>query len=319
MNDPARQPKQGLTLIHFGDLHLWHFGLDGDWFPKRFLGLGNLALRRGRAFPRSLAQALLARIAQEEADYVVFSGDLTTTSLRREFETGRQLFEPIFKRWGERFIAIPGNHDRYTPCATRRRLAEDIFLPTGATDPFAIDLVTPGRDATDNQWTLIGADVSTPRLISSRGRITPEKLHALAEIFDRQKARKRNLLLITHYPMLYPADIPAAFNHVLPERQALLDLARKAGVRLHLHGHKHHRWQLQDGDMTALNCGSAGQKGHRLEKSPGYLKIQLSPDGKISTRAVWLRPDESKHSEAEWTQSELPVSPLATDASANSG
>ena len=77
--------ERPLTLIHFGDLHLWRYGLGGDPWPKRLLGLANLKLRRGRQFPTRIAEAVGEQLAREEADYVLFSGDLTTTALPAEF------------------------------------------------------------------------------------------------------------------------------------------------------------------------------------------------------------------------------------------
>lgn len=306
-SSPPRENEmdQGLTLIHFGDLHLWSLGLDGDLFPKRLLGLANLALRRGRRFPRSLAMDLLARIAGETADYVLFSGDLTTTSLRREFEDGRALFRPLVDRWGERFIAIPGNHDRYTPRAVRQGLWERLFTPTArsSADPFALDL--------DSHWTLVGADVSTPRLLTARGRATSASIEAIGGLLAREQARGRHRILMTHYPLIYPEGMSETWDHRLDQRDRLLAVVKKTGVRLHLHGHMHRRWHAYEDGLTALNCGSAGQTGHRLEKSPGYLKIRLAPDGAITVEAVWLNPNGHGPGRPGWTVSPLPARPAA--------
>ena len=64
----AAGSAEDLTLIHFGDLHLWRFGVDRDLFPKRLLGLSNLALRRRRAFPQAVAHALVEKLHGEKAD-----------------------------------------------------------------------------------------------------------------------------------------------------------------------------------------------------------------------------------------------------------
>src|SRR5262245_57743066 len=109
------------TLLHFGDLHLWRIGFGGDFFPKRFLGITNLILRRRKKFPPYIADLLKQRLVAEAADYVVFSGDLGTTSLPSEFAAGAEFMQPLLAKWGERMLLIPGNHDRYTPRSAREK------------------------------------------------------------------------------------------------------------------------------------------------------------------------------------------------------
>lgn len=282
-----------LTLIHFGDLHLWRFGLDGDFFPKRFLGLANLALRRGRAFPESVARAVVKRIASETADWLLFAGDLATTSLVAEFVEGRRLFQPLFDRWGKRFIAIPGNHDRYTPRAAEGYLFEMHFLRAAGVYPFARDL--------NDHWTAIGYDCSLPRRIASTGRVDRGLVDALREMLRGLRGRHpdRRLLVMGHYPLVYPDAIPPKSGHALSEseRQSLLDLFDEYRVALFLHGHKHNRWLLRRGETLHLNCGSAGMLGRGEDRRPGYLKVRLpaAPDDPAAAEIVahWLGEVES--------------------------
>ena len=286
-----------LTLIHFGDLHVWRLGLDGELYPKRFFGLANLLLRRGRSFPEGVGRAVVRQISRERADGVLFSGDLTTTSLRAEFLLGRRLLDPIVRRWGERFIAIPGNHDRYTPGAVRARLFESLFLGRRAEFPFALDL--------DERWTLVGFDCSVARLLSSRGRMSPEGLAPLDAILAEQERRGRRLVVMGHYPLLYPPGRRPSWEHVLPERARVREVLERRGVRVYLHGHTHFRWRLEADGMTHLNCGSAGQAGRHPEHRPGYLKIQLGPGRVESVRAIWLSADPRAADAAAWRDEEL--------------
>ena len=185
--------RNALTLIHFGDLHVWRLGWDADFYFKRLLGLTNLIVRRGRKFPESIARAVVARLASEEADYVLFSGDLTTTSLRVEFEAGRRLLEPLRAKWGERFLTIPGNHDRYTPRATRLKLFETLFDDRHPDPVWFVGL--------DDAWTLVSFDVCVPRLLSSRGRIDPAELSRLRVVLESARRRGRRILVMSHYPL----------------------------------------------------------------------------------------------------------------------
>jgi 3',5'-cyclic AMP phosphodiesterase CpdA len=269
-------------LIHFGDLHVWRIGLDADLFPKRFLGLANLALRRGREFPPAVARAVAARLAEETADFLLFSGDLTTTALAAEFVAGRELLGPLFERWGERLIAIPGNHDRYTPRATRGRLFERLFLRREMNYPFSIDL--------DQRWTAVAFDCSVPRWLTSTGRLDPPRLDALRRVLRRERERGRELLVLGHYPAVYPPSVAASWDHSLPagQRRALLKALQEHDVRLYLHGHKHRRWLLRADGLLHLNCGAAGGLGKTDDRRPGYLKIKLGEGSEPTIEAHYL-------------------------------
>ena len=181
-----------MRLIHFGDLHLWRYGFDGDPSLKRLLGLTNLALHRARLFPEAIAQALASRLAEEEAGYFLFSGDLSTASLRAEFEAGRRLFAPLIERNPGRWIAIAGNHDRYTPCAQRQRLFERHFSGSERSYPYTVDL--------NDQWTLVVIDCSVARLLTARGRLSQADLEQLDHMLVAQQSRGRRLAVMGHYP-----------------------------------------------------------------------------------------------------------------------
>ncbi len=299
IDTPPSGEKPPLTLLLFGDLHLWRLGWDRDFTIKRVLGLANLILRRGRRFPEHIVGTAIRRLVREEADFILFAGDLTTTSLRGEFEAGRRLLQPVLDRWSGRFIAIPGNHDRYTSRATRHQLFESLFLRSHPELPFAMDL--------DERWTLVGIDCSTPRHFSSRGRLHPELLGRLEQILANLQERGRCIAVMGHYPLVYPTGMKPSWEHVLPERAILLDLLQRRGVSLYLHGHSHRRWLIQEGGMTHLNCGSAGMTGSHSARRPGYLRIQLSPRGILSTQAHWLsqNPKGSGARDEDWRTGDL--------------
>lgn len=289
-----------LTLIHFGDLHLWSLGWDRDPAFKRLLGLANLILRRGRKFPFPLAHALIDQLGREEADALLFTGDLTTTALRREFNAGRQLFLPLTQRWDGRFFALPGNHDRYTPQAVRTRLFETMFHTLPAEPPFAVDL--------NDHWTLVVFDCAVARRVSSRGLLTERQLARLDELLTEGQRRGRRLLVAGHYPLVYPPGHQPGWEHVLPQREAARAILRAHGVQVYLHGHVHNRWRLEDGGLTHLNCGSAGMNGSVPARRPGYLKLRLGPDGLDSVQAHWLRgfAHQQRHAAPQdWSREEL--------------
>lgn len=273
VEQPSAADSAALRLIHFSDLHLWQFGLDGDFFPKRLLGLGNLWLRRRHKFPFPVAEAMIARIAQEPADYVFFSGDLTTTALRAEFEAGARLLTPIARQWQERFLAIPGNHDRYTPRALRLAHFETLFYPGRPALPARWDL--------SGEWSLVAFETTRPRLVSSRGEVTPQTFEALRALLVQLHAEGRRIVAMGHYPLALPPGVEDPWDHALPQAERVARLLEEYGVRLYLHGHKHRRWRYERNGLIYLNSGSAGQVSAHAEKGPGYSRITLRPMGAV--------------------------------------
>src|SRR3972149_3104093 len=73
LNEPT---MSGLYRIaHISDLHLWRFTWNPLlWLGKRALGLGNLALRRGRNFRREALPSLLSVIETDGIDHLLVSG-----------------------------------------------------------------------------------------------------------------------------------------------------------------------------------------------------------------------------------------------------
>ena len=115
-----------MRILHFSDIHFWRIQIGPDpYYPKRSLGLLNLIFSRRKHFPRSLADTAIKAMLQEEADTVLFSGDLTTTSLDSEFREAADAFSPLYEKWGDKLIVIPGNHDRYTPKSVKAKLYEN--------------------------------------------------------------------------------------------------------------------------------------------------------------------------------------------------
>lgn len=278
MSATSQQP--GLTLAAFGDLHIWRFGLDWDFAPKRLLGLANLALRRARRFPIAIQTAIIERLTAEDADHILFTGDISTTSLRAEFEQGQMLLAPLMLRWGERFHAIPGNHDRYTPRAARRRDFERLFLGHAQTYPYTVRLNTT--------WSLVAIDASVPRALSSRGRMSDEAIAALDAELAREQAAGRQIAVLGHYPLAYPERVRPSWEHVLPERERVLEVLAGRGVKLYLHGHKHWRWLVERAGILHANCGSAGLDSRR--RRAGYIRVRIDGPRIAGVAAVSLNP-----------------------------
>jgi len=71
-----------------GDIHVFakRMARKRYFLSRRILGHTNLVLTRRNRFNHALLQPLTARLKQLQPDAVLFSGDVTTTSLEDEFE-----------------------------------------------------------------------------------------------------------------------------------------------------------------------------------------------------------------------------------------
>jgi len=288
-------------LIHFSDIHLWNSkDWDGDISIKRILGRINLLVNRAKHYPPDLGKKVVDTILDRDADAVIFTGDVSTASLISEFRSGWDLFAPLRDKWGDKFITIPGNHDRYTKNATQKRLFEKYFLQREVTYPFAVEI--------DNTVGLIGIETCGPRTITSRGSLTPRRIDQIIDLVESEKKKKEVVLVAGHYPLIYPPNKEASWQHTLPFRQILLKRLLEAGVTLYLHGHVHHRWVLQvselNGNVTVsnydqrsnessgmlcLNAGSSGLEGSEPTRAAGFLEIVLDQGKVVSIESTIFR------------------------------
>jgi len=267
-----------MKILHFSDLHVWRLSFDwSDPALKRFLGVANLALRRGRAFPPDLSQRVIDEIVRTEADLVVFSGDLTTTALASEFRAARERLEPIRQKWGERFFLIPGNHDRYTPRTLERSVFETHFDYALYDDPSR-----PVRSmALDDGVAVVGFDASVPRTIESTGLFSPSLAEALDAELERQEREGRRVVLVGHFPYAAPASVRIRRGHRLVGAERLAEVISRRKPVLYLHGHKHRRWAFRPDETPAtwcVNAGSAGLATRDWSTRAGFVEIDLRQD-----------------------------------------
>jgi len=282
-----------MKFVHFGDLHLWCHGFVARelQYPKRWIGPLNLALNRRRKFPPAYRLPAIDAILEEKADVVIYTGDFTTLSLREEFVMAAALFERIFEKLGDRFIALPGNHDRYTAASVKKGYLEQFlsFLPSERV--FTRQLAP--------RLTVVGVDHSYPLLLRSNGVVKDEVHQALQETLERMRKTNQIVVLAGHYPYASPAEHPESWDHKLLGAERLEALIQEYKPLLYLHGHKHVRWNLlppSTPSTRCFNCGSMGMKNPSPLKQAGFLSWEMDDRGEIRNlqakvfdgRASWV-------------------------------
>jgi calcineurin-like phosphoesterase family protein len=272
---------------HVGDLHFWSFPLNPlALLGKRALGTANLALRRARAFRTRRSGDLAARLAEVAPDVLLFSGDFSTTALPSEFRAARQALEPLLAQ--RRVLAVPGNHDRYTPACHRRRTFEAVLgiNPKGSEFP----IMAPLGDGVG----LIAIDGSTTNGLKSFGHFRDEDAAAIGR-FRREHPALREVWVLCHFPAQDPPGIlKASRRNELRNAPALLAALEAFRLPvLYLHGHHHHRWLYRPADrpwVTYVNAGAPFLRRGQPEPDLGFYELVRNGETRITLH---------RHSDAE--------------------
>jgi 3',5'-cyclic AMP phosphodiesterase CpdA len=265
--------------LHIGDLHFWRVPANPmHYWGKRLLGNANLVLRRRHQFRLELAAPLVERLNALKADWLLFSGDFTTTALATEFEMAAQALAPAAAQTPDRLLAVPGNHDRYTARALLDRSFERHLASLTA------DRGWPWFVPLDEDVWAIGIDGGTRNGLSCHGRLKPGDVAAMRAWWKALERRPRELVVICHFPAEDPGG---KWTHnrgpQLLEAAALLEFLAECALPVwFLHGHHHHRWLYGSPTVPALvylNAGAPLMRRTRNEPDLGFLELTHRPAG----------------------------------------
>jgi 3',5'-cyclic AMP phosphodiesterase CpdA len=258
-NDPPT-----VRLAHFSDIHVtapvcaWR---RDDWFNKRLAAWINLRwLGRGHHFRHTEAvlHALGGELTGRAVDRVVFSGDATALGFDEEMARAADLLG-VGRLPG---LAVPGNHDYCTPRAARSGDFERHFAPWLTGERVSAD-VYPFAQRVGHLW-LVGVNsaVANHWAWDARGAVGEAQLQRLEKLLERLEGGPR--VLVTHYPVALASGKPEHSWHLLRDLDSLLGVARRGGIGLWLHGHRHDVYHLTPSEVVpfpVLCAGSATQAG----------------------------------------------------------
>ena len=266
-----------MRIALVGDIHHYRL-LVPPWrlIGKRLLGQSNLWLHRRHSFNRELLEPVLQRVADTKPDLLLFAGDLTTTSYEKEFQDVAQLLKPVTRDIPT--VAVPGNHDRYTPAAARFKRFER-YLTTIAPARY------PHTRQLNDRWQLLALNAAVPRIISARGELGRRQLHDVREQVQHLTPSD-GLVVLCHYPIkLPPSAAMVSWNHKLNDWRRLRRILANCRARvLYLHGHIHKPWlwlprKSQHAHFTYINAGSPTLTDpRRYPHGQGFWLIEL-PNG----------------------------------------
>jgi len=256
-----------VRLAHLSDVHITARPLGWrrpDWFTKRFPGWINYRwLGRAHRFRRAdeVLAALLTDLRARPPDRVIFSGDATALGFEAEFVRAALLLG-VGSPEALPGLAVPGNHDYYTPAVQRSGLFERYFAPwqtgeriDGTTYPFA-QRVGP-------VW-LVAVNSCTGNRApwDAGGSVDAPQLERLGLLLERLEPGPR--ILVTHYPVALSSGQKERRTHGLRNLTDLVRVAARGGVCLWLHGHRHGPYCLPSPSFApfpVICAGSATQYG----------------------------------------------------------
>ncbi len=261
-----------MRLLHLSDVHVWRIPL----LPWRYLGkrvVSTTELLTGRAsrFRQDLLPDVVDYAGSLEWDHLVISGDLTTSSLRSEFEASLRVLEPLLND-PDRVTIVPGNHDRYTYVAARNRRFERWF---GA---YAPSPSYPWLRWLDLDTAILGLDPNRPYL-NARGFLPDRQLDDARELVAQHRDSIRRLLVLCHYPVFAPEEHRNDLRSKrLLNTNVLVDWLRELGPHLYLCGHVHAAWAYRPDELPAqvgINPGATVFSTKRSPWGPGFAMIEL--------------------------------------------
>ncbi len=233
-SDSTPQAAQAIDrLLFITDLHFWEVVLNPlKLLNKRMLGNANVWLRRRHHFHMERANDFADAAAATGAKTVLLGGDFTSTATEGEFALAKTFLERL-RAGGLEIVIIPGNHDVYTFEAARKRRFERYFA-----DYLRYEAL-PALHRLPGGVPLILAPTACPNLISSRGRITPREVEAVAALIDGAPAGP--LLVAGHYPVLQSTyAYNSGFSRRLRNAALLRQVLGAAGREMiYLSGHVH--------------------------------------------------------------------------------
>lgn len=265
-----------MRLVQISDLHFTHFPLNPfRHLSKRFLGTFNWLLFRKNELSIDQLLPLPQLFRDLDVDLVLFGGDFTTTALISEFEAAQQFVKQLSQPW----LAVPGNHDKYTLRSDRNNHFYNYF------PNFRKEIVHPVESYSLKEhkveahplmknWWIVALDTAlATNLYSSEGFFSQKIEQSLKEVLALLPSTD-SILLLNHYPF-FQNDEPR--RNLLRGKELQNIIAHDHRIRLYLHGHTH-RHTLADLQPNHLPIVlDSGCSTHTTRGS--WNLIDLTPTG----------------------------------------
>jgi 3',5'-cyclic AMP phosphodiesterase CpdA len=284
--------QEQVKVCHFSDLHL---PLPEAISPsrlvgKRLFGYANLRFRRAKTHRRRAFVDLLGAMSAENADMVVFTGDMTNFSLACEFQQANGLFADAGLT-REKLLVVPGNHDRYTVGADLGSAFESEvlpWLPSGF-------LRSGGYPIVRKVGPVVFAALDTAvwrSVVRDAGRIDRGQMARLRRALADDSMQECWPVVLMHHPPFRREPPLRNFLSGLAGAERLLDAlsGRDATV---LHGHIHRLSRRRLGGLDIIGVPSASNDSGNEDRQLAYHVYTFSRHGLVDAEIVRHWPGEA--------------------------
>ncbi|PSM18642.1 metallophosphoesterase [Nitratireductor sp. StC3] len=248
-------------LAHISDIHLGPLPdlSYRELASKRITGYVNWKRNRKHLLNPGVTEALMAGLAQAEADHLAVTGDLVNLALDAEIELAREWLTALGRP--DDVSVVPGNHDAYVPGALVKSCRA--WRPWITGEKTGVGLSEYGFP-----YLRVRGDVALIGVSSARAT---GPFMALGHFGATQAARLGHLLrlaeqrglfrvIMIHHP---PVRGATSAHKRLYGIGLFQRIVRRHGVELVLHGHTHlptlHHIPARDGPAPVVGVTSASQ------------------------------------------------------------
>jgi len=192
---------------------------------------------------------------------MVFSGDATAMGFKEEMARAAQMLG-VNEPNAPGGLAVPGNHDYCTMTTMVAGHFEHYFIRWQQGLRIGTE-VYPFAQRVGPVWLIaVNSAVANRWPWDARGAVGAAQLQDLEELLKRLDGGPR--ILVTHYPIRVASGKNEAKFRALRDLKDLLEVARRGGIGLWLHGHRHHYYHhasSEDVPFPVICAGSATQNG----------------------------------------------------------
>lgn len=252
-----------VTIAHLSDLHFSKISV----FPlslKRFVGTTNLLITRKRSYIATHLLKLPKLLKSLDVKNILITGDLSSTSLEKEFLQAKKFIDSFDKQ--VKFFIIPGNHDTYTKKSSKSSYFENILKSksNSKTNLEKIELYS-----LSDKWMYIGLDTTlVTSLFSASGLFSKEMEENLIATIE-SIPKDKNIIISNHFPIFHKAPK----RKLLKRKEALIDILKKyPNIKLYLHGHTHKSSIIKKENLPFMIC--SGCTSHKKNASFNILEFE---------------------------------------------
>ncbi|MBF8263177.1 MAG: hypothetical protein HW387_842 [Parachlamydiales bacterium] len=251
-----------MRIVQISDVHFTR----PTWNPlrfcaKRLAGMANWFLFRRSWYSHEPMQVLPDLFQKLKVDLILVGGDLTSTSLPKEFIAAKD----FFNQFSQSKIFIPGNHDQYTRRSQRNLRFYRFFQNQRRALEHPLNFFSLPEHGIEvhrlqKGWWCIALDTAPPTSLTSSNGLFSASVEKYLEEALRALPKNERILVLNHFPFF--ENDQSLHRLINAERlRALLEKFPNACLYLHGHTHRHMIADLRPNNLPLiLDAGCPIQK-----------------------------------------------------------